>query len=220
VRYGLADAGGVGEHDLKAVDSQRQLNEARANRLDQDKTPTNEFSGWYAAFKQQKGRTPNAQEIQQYEVSKARAGKDTSAADTQKAIQVSEYKQRQLEAIDRQKEMERTKRYAEPERDLSDSFFFGRNRLAKLTEGKQNIDTQLETKYAPKVQQMSDEADKMLGLTKSGATLKAGSTPSTPASTQRTQPKVGDTILVAGKLRKVVGWNPTTKKPIVAHEGR
>jgi hypothetical protein len=133
---------------------------------------------------------------------------------------VSQYKQRQLEAIDWQKEMERTKRCAELEKALSDCFFFGRNRLAKLTEGKQNIDAQLETKYAPKVRQMSDEADKMLGLTKSGATLKAGSTPSTPASTQRTQPKVGDTILVAGKPRKVVGWNPTTKKPIVAHEGR
>ena len=97
--------------------------------------------------------------------------------------------------------MERAKRCAELEKALSDCFFFGRNRLAKLTEGKQNIDAQL-TKYAPEVQQMSDEADKMLGLTKSGATLKADSTPSTPASTQRTQPKVGDTILVAGKTAK------------------
>ncbi len=77
-----------------------------------------ESPGWYLAFKQQRGRTPKAQEIQQYEVAKARAGKDTSPADVQKAIQIAEYKQRQLEAIDRQREEERAKRDAEVDKNF------------------------------------------------------------------------------------------------------
>jgi hypothetical protein len=103
--------------------------------------------GWYLAFKQQRGRTPNAPEIQQYEVAKARAGKDTSAADVQKAIQIAEYKQRQLEAIDRQREEERAKRDAEVDKNFK---VIGSTTPTKNAAEKQKVDAQLETKYGPK----------------------------------------------------------------------
>jgi hypothetical protein len=214
-----ATAGELADTKSQLVKSQQDLNEARANRANQDKTPTSEFSGWYSSFKQENKRNPTAKEIQQYELDKARAGKDTTAADTQRAIQVSEYKRRQLEAIDRQKEAERTKRYAEIDKDVTTKYD-----PEKLGAAKKQVDDALESKYAPKVQQMSDEADKMLGLTKAGAKLQASSSPSkpntTPNAAPKAPPKAGDTIMVAGKPRKVLGFNATTKKPIVAPAGQ
>lgn len=214
-----ASAGELADTKEQLSASQIQLNQARANRADQDKTPTSEFSGWYSSFKQENKRNPTAKEIQDYELQKARAGKDTSAADTQKAIQVSEYKGRQLEAIDRQKEAERDKRYKEIDGNVTVKY-----NPDKLAAAKQKVDQDLDTKYAPKVQQMSDEADKMLGLTKAGTKLQASSATSKPTTapnvTSKAPPKAGDTIMVAGKPRKVLGFNPTTKKPIVAPAGQ
>jgi hypothetical protein len=59
-----------------------------------------------------------------------------------------------------------------------------------------------------------DAADQMLGLTKAGGVLK-----SAPSSAHKVPPKVGETILVDGKRRKVVGWNEKTRKPVVAPLG-
>lgn len=164
-----AAAGELADTKQQLSTSQIELNKARANNADRDKTPTNDFSGWYTAFKNDNGRNPTAKEIQQHEVEKARAGKDTSGADVQKAIQVSEYKQRQLDVIDRAKESERTRRYAELDKDVTVKY-----NPQKAAEAKQKVDSDLETKYAPKVQQMSDEADKLLGLTKAGSKLQSG----------------------------------------------
>lgn len=213
---GRAEAAGqLAETKQQLSKSQSDLNEARAKKAGEDKPPTNEFSGWYSSFKQENGRNPTAREIQQYELQKARAGKDTTATDTAKAIQVSEYKGRQLEAIDRQKEAERDKRYKEIDSNITVKYD-----PQKLAAAKQKVDQDLDTKYAPKVQQMSDEADKMLGLTKAGAKLQSGSAPAKPSAAPKAPPKVGDTIMVAGKPRKVLGFNPTTKKPIVAPSGQ
>lgn len=216
-----AAAGELADTKEKLSASQIELNKARANRADQDKTPTSEFSGWYSSFKQENGRNPTAKEIQQYELQKARAGKDTSAGDTQKAIQVSEYKGRQLEAIDRQKESERTRRYAEVDKDVTTKY-----NPEKLAAAKKKVDDDLDAKYAPKVQQMSDEADKMLGLTKAGSKLQSDSAPNAkPNTTPKALPKAGDTIMVKQKdgtqrPGKVVGFNPQTKKPLVSYAGQ
>ncbi|MCU1301407.1 MAG: hypothetical protein JWQ87_1691 [Candidatus Sulfotelmatobacter sp.] len=200
-----AAAGELADTREKLSASQIALNEARANKADQDKTPTNEFSGWYGAFKQQNGRNPSAKEIQQYEVNKARAGKDTSAADVQKAIQVSEYKQRQLDVIDRAKESERTRRYAELDKDVTVKY-----NPQKAAEAKQKVDSELETKYAPKVQQMSDEADKLLGLTKAGGKLKSGASPASSPPKPATPPPAGRTWVYDKKSGKV-GHVPTSQ---------
>jgi hypothetical protein len=222
-----ATAGELADTKEKLSKTQGDLNEARANKA-QNAAPTNEFSGWYSSFKQENGRNPTAKEIQSFELQKARAGKDTTAADTQKAIQVAEYKGRQLDSLDRQKEGERTKRYAEVDKDVTTKY-----NPEKLAAARKAVDDALDTKYAPKVQQMSDEADKMLGLTKAGSKLQSSSATSTtnptpsakPNAAPRPQPKVGDYIPVKGKdgtttMRKVLDWNPQTKKPIVAPAGQ
>lgn len=197
------------------VDSQRQLNDARANKADQDKVPTNEFSGWYSAFKQQNGRPPNAKEIQQYEVNKRQAGKDTSASDLAKSIQIAEFKQRQMDTIDRAKEAERVKKYDELDKNVTVKYS-----PERLAAAKQKIDSDLEAKYAPKIQQMSDEADKMLGLTKSGTKLQSGGNappakidPNNLPATVQVRQKDGTT-----KTRKVAGYNKTTGKVTLAPE--
>ena len=198
--------------DLKGqlVKSQEDLNEARANKANNN-APTNEFSGWYQAFSSQNGRRPSAQEIQQYEITKARAGKDTTAGDTAKAIQIAEYKGRQLDRLNAQQEEERRAKYAEADKDLTTKYD-----PAKAAAAKSKIDSDLEAKYAPKIQSISDEADKMLGLTKAGAKLNSNAPNPARPNAGKTPPKAGSTIMVDGKPRQVIGYNDKTKKPIVA----
>jgi hypothetical protein len=133
------------------------------------------------------------------------AGKDTTAADIAKAIQVAEYRGRELDKVDKAQEEERKARYTELDKNV-----VLRVNLDKRAAAQAAIDQELKTKYAPKAQAVHDAADQMLGLTKAGGVLK-----SAPSSAHKVPPRVGETILVDGKPRKVVGWNGTTKKPIV-----
>jgi hypothetical protein len=105
------------------------------------------------------------------------AGKDTSASDIAKTIQVAENRGKEHDRVDQRMETERTKRYAELEKDLDKAFVVGQARVTQSTAGKQKIDQELETKYAPQHQKVDEDSDKMLGLTKSGGPLKSTNAP-------------------------------------------
>jgi hypothetical protein len=202
-REGLADAaqkraataGELADTKAQLARTQGDLNEAKAQHS-ANAPPTNEFSGWYSAFTKDNGRPPNARDIQQYEVNKARAGKDTSAADTAKAIQVAEYKGRELDRLEGQKEQERRSRYAELDKNLKLKY-----NDAAMADERKKVDDQLETKYAQKVQGISDEADKMLGLTKAGSKLRGNAQPSpTPGRAAAKAPEKPTKPAPAGKV--------------------
>ena len=110
-----------------------------------------------------------------------REPKDTTAADIAKAIQVSEYRGRERDKIDKLKEEERNKRYAEIDKDVKVKY-----NPQKVADAKAQADQALETKYADKYKTVNDQADQMLGLTKAGANLK--SQPTTQAPPKPTAP--------------------------------
>lgn len=107
-------------------------------------------------------------EIKRVKISE-RAPKDTTAADIAKAIQVSEFRTREIGTIDKAKEDERNKRYAELDKNVTIKYD-----QAKMGAEKQRIDAELDAKYAPKYDDIHAQADQMLGLTKAGAKLKSG----------------------------------------------
>jgi len=143
------------------------------------------------------------------------AGKDTSAADVQKAILAAEFRSKEHDKVNADYEKERRDRTEEFIKAPAGRTDFNGTKLAQFSA---TLKQELDAKYAAQHQSIDSEADKRLSLTKSGASLKTGTAPASGAA--KTPPKAGDTILVAGKPRKVVGWNPTTKKPIVAPEGQ
>jgi hypothetical protein len=197
--------------------SQEELNRARANKADQAPEPKNEIevatalqnakaSGDKAAIAKWKGV------LDELRRQKA-AGKDTSASDIAKSIQVAQFRGKEHDRIDQAKESERRNRYAELDRNLKLKY----NEKA-MAEERAKVDSELEGKYDPKHQSVDDQADKMLGLTKSGAPLKSNtgapkSTAAKPAA--KAPPKVGETILVNGKPHRVTGINAKTGKPQV-----
>jgi hypothetical protein len=189
--------------------SQIELNQARANKA--DTPPEAKTEPEIALALQMAILKGDKVGVQKYrgalnELSRQKsAGKDTTAADIAKAIQVAEYRGRELDKVDKAQEEERKARYSELDKNV-----LLRVNLDKRAAAQAAIDQELKTKYAPKAQAVHDAADQMLGLTKAGGLLK-----SAPSSAPKVPPKVGETILVDGKPRKVVGFNATTKKPIV-----
>jgi hypothetical protein len=200
--------------DIKGqlVDSQNQLNVARANKADTPQEPKTEvevaMAYQTALMKGDKAGAAKYKGVMDMLTRQKAAGKDTSAADIAKAIQVAEYRGRETDKVNSDKENERTKRYAELDKNVLLKYS-----PDKMAAEKAKLDAQLETKYAPRMQTVNDQADQMLGLTKAGAKLQ---TNRPGASTPRQAPKVGDTISVDGKPYRVTGFNPKTKKPIVS----
>lgn len=198
--------------------SQRDLNEARANKADTPKEPSNEIE--LAQALQTAKMKGDKQGVAKYQGAldtlrqlKA-AGKDTSASDVAKALGVAKFRSDEHDKINKEQDSEREKRYSELDKDATVKYS-----PAKMAAAKAKIDSDLEAKYAPRHQKADTDADQMFSLTKSGKALQSGNTPPSP-NRPKTPPKVGETILVAGKPRKVVGFNPNTKKPIVAPEGQ
>jgi hypothetical protein len=139
------------------------------------------------------------------------AGKDTSAADIAKALQVAEYRGRELDKVSQQREAERRNRMEEFSKTPQGKIDFDGKASAAF---QAQLNKELETKYAPKAQAVHDAADQMLGLTKAGGVLK-----SAPSSAPKAPPKIGTTIQVDGKLFKVTGFNPKTNKPVGSFVG-
>jgi hypothetical protein len=105
-----------------------------------------------------------------------RAPKDTTAGDISKAIQVAEFRSRRLADLDKEQDKERQQRYAELDKNEFDP--------DKIATKKTQVDQEIQTKYAPKAQDIHDQADQMLGLTKAGAKLtsSAGKVPPKPTT--------------------------------------
>jgi hypothetical protein len=143
------------------------------------------------------------------------AGKDTSAADVQKALMVAEFRSKERDKANADYEKERRDRAEEFTKTPAGKIDVKGSKLAQFSAG---LKQELDAKYAARHQDIDSQADKMLGLTKAGASLKSGV--ASASGQAKTPPKVGETIRVAGKPRKVVGYNSTSKKPIVAPEGQ
>jgi hypothetical protein len=154
-----------------------------------DKASASKYKGAMDMLKQQKA-----------------AGKDTSAADLEKYLQVSEFKIRENGKVDNDKEAERKSRYAELDKNVQLKY----NPTAMAAE-KAKVDQGIETKYAQRYQSVNDQADQMLGLTKTGQRVNAQRGAGAKGKYQ-----VGQTVMVDNKPYKVTGINPKTKKPIVA----
>jgi len=155
--------------------SQADLNEARKGKLGQVPEPKTEPE---IALALQDAKLKNdKQAITKYqgaldELKRLKiAGRDTSAADVTKAIQVAEFRLKQHGDVDKQQEEERQKRYAEIDKNLK---VIGTFNADKNAAEKAKVDADLQTKYSPKHQDIDSQADKMLGLTKSGGPLKSG----------------------------------------------
>jgi hypothetical protein len=199
------------------ADTRRQLeaseaarNQSIADKNEKGKTPTNEVElvQAYNAETDPKKKAALKGAIDQLAQLKA-AGKDTSTADLAKVIQIHQQKADMIDRVNKEKEGERARKYKEADSNIKLKY----NQEALAAEH-QKIDNALDAKYEPRFQSASDEADKLLGLTKKGSALQS-KPGATPAATPKTKPEIGSTISVDGKPRKVVGWNEKTKKPIV-----
>ena len=130
------------------------------------------------------------------------AGKDTSAADLQKFLQVSEFRVRQHQAIDDEKEKERASLYADANKTGEQTFDVDGSKTAAR---KAEIDRQLEGKYKAQHDAIDAQADQMAGLTKTGSHLRQPSLPpsSAPAAhkpvTSMGKYKVGAIVNLKGK---------------------
>ena len=166
------EAAGV-KQQLEA--SQEELNRARANKADTAKTPSNEVELAQAIATETDPKKKAALQGAMNQLASLKAaGKDTSAADLAKVIQIHQQKADMLDKVNKEKEGERNRRYAEADKDIKLKY----NPQA-LAAKHQEIDGQLDAKYEPRFQSASDEADKLLGLTKKGDALKSksGATP-------------------------------------------
>lgn len=141
------------------------------------------------------------------------AGKDTTAADTSKAIQVATYRTTETNKVQQEQTQEAERRYAELDKDITVKYD-----PAKKAAAKAQIDQELQTKYAPRIQDVNDQADKMLGLTKAGKSLQSGNQPAKPTGSKIDPNNLPKTVIVGGKTRTVAGYNKQTKKVILAPE--
>jgi hypothetical protein len=202
---GRAEAAGE-TADVKGqlAQSQIDLREAQAQRAGQPTEPKNEIELLQAYQTALVKKDPKAAiykaAIDQLKQLKA-AGKDTSASDLAKALQVSEFRMREKDTADKEKEAERKQAYTELDKNITVKYD-----PQKMAAEKAKVDQGLEAKYAPKYQSIEEEAGKMLGLTKAGAKLQTpraapGAPPATNAApaTPTKGPKVGQTVTVKGK---------------------
>ncbi len=97
-----------------------------------------------------------------------RAPKDTSATDVLRAIQVSEFRMREIASIRNAEEADRARQYAAADKDPNVVLSDDPDAKAKAHAA---VDAQLDKVYGPEIQKVNDEADKMLGLTKAGVSL-------------------------------------------------
>ena len=152
---------------------------ALAGKAETPKTPTNEVE-LVQAYQTETDPTKKAAlkgAIDQLAALKA-AGKDTSAADLAKIIQIQNQKATMIDRVNKEKETERDRRYKELDKNLQLKYS-----PEKMAAERQKVDNDLDAKYAPRIQQASDEADKLLGLTKKGSALQSQPTaPATPAT--------------------------------------
>jgi hypothetical protein len=130
------------------------------------------------------------------------AGKDTSAADLQKYLQVSEFKIRQHQQIDNERQKEREALYADADKQGKQTFDIKGDRT---TARKAEIDRQLEEKYKAQHDSVDAQADQMMGLTKTGARVRQQGAPA-PSNQGGHQPvnsvgkyKVGAIVNLKGK---------------------
>ena len=204
--------------------TQAALNKARADALD-NKTPPEPKTLNEIALALQTARVKGDKDgVAKYsgaleEIRKAKAAerqpKDTSAADIAKALGVAKFRSDEHDKIDKEQDAEREKRYAELDRNVT--IKYDQN---KMVAAKQKVDQDLETKYAPRHQKADADADQMLGLTKSGTSLKTGATQPSKASSKIDPNNLPKQVMVGGKLRSVAGYNKATKKVILAPEGQ
>lgn len=195
----------------EAQRAKAELDRTRAGKEDEPKTETEialalskaQQSGDKVAIRKYQGALSILKTVKA-------SGRDTSAADIAKAIQASEFGERQTDKITTEKEAERNKRYAELEKDPLIKY-----NASKKADKRAAIDAQLETKYAPRMQDVHDQVADMLGLTRSGQTLNQKATQRAATKTSKNAPAVGSTISVDGKPYKVTGFNQKTNKPIV-----
>jgi len=168
------------------VQSQNDLREAQAKKDLQPKQPSNEVElvQAYNTEADPKKKAALKGAIDQLAALKA-AGKDTSAADLAKIIAIQNQKSNMLDRVAKEKESERARLYKEADSNLKLKY-----NADALAAERQKIDANLDAKYAPREQQASDEADKLLGLTKKGGALQSKSG-NTPASTPSQPPPAG-----------------------------
>lgn len=143
-----------------------------------------------------------------------RAPKDTTAADITKALGVAKFRTDEHDKINREQDSEREKRYAELDKDITIKYD-----PAKMAAAKAKVAQDLEAKYVPRHQKADADSDQMLGLTKSGASLKTGATQPSAGASKIDPNNLPKTVMVNGKERKVVGYNSQTKKVKVAPAG-
>jgi hypothetical protein len=198
--------------DTKAslAQSQKDLNEARANKLDTPAEPKTEVELSLAYQNAIAKNDPKAKvykgALDQLARQKA-AGKDTSAADLAKTLQVENQRQREMDSLNKERDAERARRHEEFGKTKAGSMDFKGEKTAAFDA---QLTQELDKKYADRTQQLNDRYDKMLGLTKAGPKLQ------TQKSAPQAPPKVGATVMVDGKPHKVIGYNEKTKKPIVS----
>lgn len=161
-----------------------------------------ELEMWRDAFVRDNKRQPTADEIANRK-SRTDTKSDEITKDRDKALKDAE-----------RKASDSIAKIKPPNPKDADFLSYLKNPQAWTEGKKQEIYSQLEKEKALAV---NDYQERAAQNSKSKATTTA---PPAAASAPKPQPKVGETIMVAGKPRKVVGWNPTSKKPIVAPEGQ
>lgn len=219
-RLGLSKAAGENaDTRTQLADSTSQLNEAKEEltrfKAGQTAEPKTEaeiaIAKQLALQKGDKGKAALYDGALKELAKQKQAGKDTTASDVAKAIQVATYRTTETNNIQQEQTIEQERR-VKAEVDGNPAVKYD---PAKRAAAIASINQDLQTKYGPRLQDVNDQADKMLGLTKAGARLQSGS-----RAAPKGPPKVGETIMVAGKPRKVIGFNQQTKKPIVAPAGQ
>jgi hypothetical protein len=203
--------------------SQSELNAAKARKADAEPEPKTETEVALAYQKAVLAKDPKAAvykaTLDQLKALKA-AGKDTSAADLAKVIEINEFRLREQDKVNSEMEEERNRRYKEIDADKTIAYNATKKQAAKAA-----ADTELQTKYKPRLDAIEQQATELANQTKTGQKMNVGKgakPAATPASssTPKAPPKAGDKIMVDGKERTVVGFNSKTNKPIVAPLGK
>ena len=178
--------GEVADTKSQLVESQRQLNEARANKANTPEEPKTEaeiaVAYQNALIKGDKAGAAKYKGAMDMLTAQKKAGRDTSAADLSKYLQVSEFKIRQHQQINDEAEKERAKRYAELDNDKSVAGMERRLDKTgnKTAAAKAQIDRDLEVKYRAQHNKVESDAEGMLGLTKTGQKLSPSKPPAKP----------------------------------------
>ena len=210
--------------DTKATlaTTQADLNRARADALDNKTSPEPKTLDEIALALQTAKLKGDKDGVAKYsgaleEIRKARAAerapKDTTAADIAKALGVAKFRSDEHDKINKEQDAEREKRYSELDKNVTIKYD-----QTKMAAAKQKVDQDLEAKYSPRHQKADADADQMLGLTKSGASLKTGAAQPSKAASKIDPNNLPKTVMVNGRERKVVGYNQQTKKVQVAPE--